>query len=107
MKLQAIKTEVFRRVGVAGTTALKRQRPELTQGRDLRYKAQWLVIYSLLQDDLTLDDLAREEQELKQSLHRIGRLTGTAVVVVEKAWQTIQLSAQTDDLDITLADLNV
>ena len=107
MKLQVIKTEVFRRVGVAETTALKKQRPDLTQGRDLRYKAQWLLIYSLLQDDLTLDDLAREEQELKQSLHRVERLAGTAVVAVEKAWQIIQRSSQTDDLDITLADLNV
>ncbi len=107
MKLQVIKTEVFRQVGVAETTALKKQRPDLTQGRDLRYKAQWLLIYSLLQDDLTLDDLAREEKELKQSLHRVERLAGTAVVAVEKAWQIIQWSSQTDDLDITLADLNM
>jgi hypothetical protein len=107
MKLQVIKTKVFRWVGIADTTALKRQRPDLTQGRDLRYKAQWLAIYSLLQDDLTLDDLTREEQGLKQSLHRIERLAGTAVATVEKTWQIIQQNAQADDLDITLADLNV
>ncbi len=107
MKLQVIKTEVFKRVGVAETTALKRERPDLTQGRDLRRKAQWLSIYSLLRDDLTLNDLVREEQELKQSLHRIERLAGTAVVAVEKAWQIIQWSTQTDDLDITLADLRL
>ncbi len=107
MKLQVIKAEVFRRVGVAETTALKRQRPDLTQGRDLRYKDQWLVIYSLLQDDLTLDDLAREEQELKQSLHRVERLAGSAVAAVEKTWQIIQQTAQADDLDIILAELEV
>jgi hypothetical protein len=105
MKLQAIKAEVFRRVGVAGTTSLKLQRPDLTQGRDLRYKFQWLEILSLLKDDLTLNDLAREEQELKQSLHRVERLAGTSVTVVEETWQTIQQSSQADDLDITLTEL--
>jgi hypothetical protein len=107
MKLQAIKAEVFKQVGVAGTTALKRQRPDLTRGRDLRYKSQWLEIHALLRDDLTLDDLAREEQELKQSLHRVERMVGTSVATVEETWQTIQQSSQTEDLDITLAELKV
>jgi hypothetical protein len=99
MKLQSIKTEIFRWLGIADTTALKRKRPD--------YKAQWLAIHSLLQDDLTLDDLAREEQELKQSLYRVARLVGTAVTSVEETWETIQQSAQTNDLDITLAELEV
>jgi hypothetical protein len=107
MKLQSIKAEIFRWLGIADTTALKQKRPDLAQGRDLRYKAQWLAIHSLLQDDLTLDDLAREEQELKQSLYRVARLVGTAVTSVEETWETIQQSAQTNDLDITLAELEV
>lgn len=105
MKLQSIKAEIFRWLGIADTTALKRQRPDLAQGRDLRYKAQWLAIHSLL--DLTLDDLAQEEQELKQSLYRVARLAGTAVTAVEETWETIQQSAQINDLDITLSELEV
>lgn len=107
MKLQNIKTEVFRRVGVSSTIALKRQHSYLTKGRDLRYKSQWLEIHSILQDDLTLEDLDRQEIELKQSLHRMGRLAGTSFAAVEETWRSIQEKSQADDLDITLAELEV
>jgi hypothetical protein len=107
MKLQEIKAEVFKRVGVTTTSALKKQWPDLAQGRDLRYKSQWLEIQVLLAEDVTLADLAREEQEMKQSLHRIGRLVGTAVAETEEIWQNIQRNSQRDDLDVTLAELTL
>ncbi len=107
MKLPELKAAVWCRVGVANTKALKQQRPDLTQGRDLRYKAEWLAIYAQVQQDWTLADCAREEQELKQSLHRVARMAGRAVATVEETWQTLQHNAEADDLDITLADLEV
>jgi hypothetical protein len=47
------------------------------------------------------------DRELKQSLHRVGRIMGTSVAATEEIWQTIEHNFQTDDWDITLAELEV
>lgn len=113
MKLQEIKVEVFRLTGIPRTPELKRQRPDLTQGRDLRYKAEWQAILDLLkhqqtlQPDITLDQLDQQEIELQQSLHRIGRVTGLPVKVVDQTWDRIQHTAQANTVDITLEELEV
>lgn len=114
MKLQEIKIEVFRLTGVPRTPELKRQRPDLTQGRDLRYKAEWLAMLDILkqqhtvQPDITLDELERQDIELKQSLHRVGRITGLSAQDVEETWKTIQQNAQAhSSVDITLEELEV
>lgn len=114
MKLQAIKSEVFRLTGVPLTPELKRQRPDLTLGRDLRFKAEWIAILDILrqqqteQPDITLNELEQQDIELKQSLHRVGRITGLSVQDVEATWKTIQQNTQAhSSVDITLEELEV
>ncbi|KAI9134006.1 hypothetical protein [Acaryochloris sp. CCMEE 5410] len=113
MKLQEIKVEVFRLTGVPRTPELKRQRPVLTYGRDLRYKAEWLAILDLLkhqqtiQPDITLNQLDQQDIELQQSLHRVGRVTGLSAEAVDKIWKGIQHNSQANSIDITLEELEV
>ena len=62
MKMATVKQEVYRLTGTETTQELKRAHPELTKGRDLRYKAHWLKILEQVRalkqlPDMSLDDL--------------------------------------------------
>lgn len=106
MKLQAIKQEVFSLTNTSNTQRLKKERPDLTNGRDLRYKTQWLEILEQLKElrtqelDLSLADLDQSEQMLKNSLFNVGRMTGLSENQIEIDWQRIKLEAQFGDIHI-------
>ena len=88
------------------TKQLQQERPDLTAGRDLRYKAQWTEILDKLKvlrirgQDISVADLHESERMLKQSLVKIGRLSGLSEQDIETDWQRIQLEAQFGDIHI-------
>lgn len=100
MKLKELKAEAYRRCGVTTTKQLKKQFPHLTKDRDLRFKASWQSIVDDLADDLTLADIERSEQEVKQGLHRIGRVTGQSYQDVESIWQTLDSASAEESFAI-------
>jgi hypothetical protein len=84
----------------------RKQRPDLTKERDLRYKVQWLEILEKLKAlrsidlELSLTDLEQSEQMLKESLSKVGRLAGLNDEQIEVDWQRIKLEAQFSDIHI-------
>ncbi len=106
MKMQALKQEVFKLTCVHNTTQLKKERPDLTKGRDLRYKVQWKELLEKLialreeGHDLSLTDLEASEQMLKDSLTKVGQMAGLDKSTIETDWQRIKLEAQFADIHI-------
>jgi hypothetical protein len=106
MKLQALKQEVFSLTCTANTVQLRKEHPDLTEGRDLRYKIQWFGILERLKTlrsqglELSLIDLEESEQMLKKSLFTVGVLTGLSDTQIEADWQRIKLEAQFGDIHI-------
>jgi hypothetical protein len=106
MKLQIVKQTVFSLTCTLSTKQLKQERPELTKGRDLRYKAEWVEILKKIktlrtQDlDMSLTDLEQSEEMLKASLFRVGRISGLGDEELELDWQRIQLEVQFGDIHI-------
>ncbi len=106
MKLQAIKQQVYQLTCTSNTQQLKKERADLTAGRDLRYKAQWLEILEQLKalrasgQDLSLADLEASEQMLHDSLFEVGRMAGLSDREIKVDWQRIQLEAQFSDIHI-------
>ncbi len=106
MKMQRLKQEVYDLTQTLTTKQLKKQHPDLTAGRDLRYKAQWTEILDKLKalraqgQDISMADLQASEKMLKQSLVRVGRLSGLSDRDIEADWQRIQLEAQFSDIHI-------
>jgi hypothetical protein len=109
MKMQELKQTVFELTGTQDTKQLRQQRPDLTKGRDLRYKAEWQSVLGNLKAlreeglDLSLADLERSEEMLKDSLVKVGRMSGLKDEQIESDWQRIKLEAQF--ADIRLEDL--
>jgi hypothetical protein len=106
MKMEAIKQEVYSVTCTKNTKQLKKEHPDLTGGRDLRYKAQWLEILEKLKalsaqgSDMSLADLQQSEQMLKESLIAVGRISGLSDNEIEVDWQRIKLEAQFEDVHI-------
>lgn len=103
MKLGEIKQKVLDLASTENSKQLKKERPDLTKGRDLRYKAQWLEILEKLNNepsDLSLSDLDKSEQMLKKSLSTVGNLAGLSDDQIEVCWQRIKLEAQFGDIHI-------
>lgn len=106
MKMQELKKEVFNLTCVDNTKQLKKERPDLTKGRDLRYKIQWKELLEKLIAireeglDLSLTDLATSEQMLKESLVKVGQMAGLDEQASETDWQRIKLEAQFADIHI-------
>lgn len=106
MKLQAVKQEVFHLTSTENTQQLRKQRPELTQGRDLRYKICWIEILHQVKhlrqsgQDISLADLDESELMLKDSLFKVGRMAGITDSDLEVDWQRIKLEAQFGDIHI-------
>jgi hypothetical protein len=106
MKLQELKQAVFRLACISNTQRLKKERPDLTQGRDLRYKKEWESMLELLNQrrsqglELSLTDLDESEAMLKDSLFKVGRLAGLPDKAMELDWQRIKLESQFRDLHI-------
>jgi hypothetical protein len=62
-------------------SGIAREHPRLTDGLDLRYKVHWLSILEQVRTlkqtpDISLEDLERSEQMLKDSLFKVGTLAG-------------------------------
>ncbi len=106
MKLKAIKQEVYLLTSTKNTQQLRKERSDLTKGKDLRYKIQWLDILEqikLLKEknlDISLKDLEESEQMLKESLFNVGRIAGLEDEKIEIDWQRIQLETQFSDIHI-------
>ena len=106
MKMQAIKQEIYHLTSTKNTKQLKKERPELTNGKDLRYKVHWQQILEQLkrlrkQDiDLSFADLEQSEKMLKKSLLTVGKIAGLDDNKIEIDWQRIQLEAQFTDIHI-------
>jgi hypothetical protein len=100
MKLREIKQEVYRLTCTANTKDLRRQRPDLSRGRDLRCKSQWEAMLEIIIDlrdkgqDFSINDLDESERTLKESLFKVGRLAGMSNEKIELDWQRIQLDSQ-------------
>ena len=62
MKINLLKQEVYQLTSTKNTKQLKLQRPELTQGKDLRIKDNWIAIFSTLKliDDFHHDRTSRD-----------------------------------------------
>lgn len=106
MKLKTIKQKVYSLTCTRNTQELKKERPDLVKGKDLRYKLQWQEILDHIKQlrqqniDISLADLEASEQMLKESLFKIGKLTGMNDQEIEIDWQRIQLEAQFADIHI-------
>lgn len=106
MKMQVIKQEVFSLTCTNDTKQLRKERPDLTKGRDLRYKEQWLGVLEELrllrtqELDISLKDLEESEEMLKESLFQVGHLAGLSDRQLETDWQRIKLEAQFTDVHI-------
>ena len=106
MKLPEIKQEVYRLTCTNNTKQLKKEHPQLVEGKDLRYKVQWVAILDqikLLRNqnlDISLTDLENSEKMLKESLFTIGNLAGLNNETIELDWQRIKLENQFSDLHI-------
>ena len=106
MKIKELKQDVFSLTYTTNTQQLKKERPDLTEGRDLRYKEQWTEILEklkVLQDqgqDISLSDLEQSEQMLKQSLFEVGHIAGLSNDQIEIDWQRIKLEGQFGDVHI-------
>ena len=104
--MQKLKQEVYNLTQTSNTKQLKKEHPDLTADRDLRYKAQWAEILDKLKalraegQDLSIADLQESEKMLKQSLVKVGRLSGLSDRAIEMDWQRIQLEAQFGDIHI-------
>ncbi|WP_309734544.1 hypothetical protein [Chamaesiphon sp. OTE_75_metabat_556] len=106
MKISDVKKEIFKLTCIADTKRLKKERPDLTNGKDLRYKEQWLAIldqvkYLQIQGlDLSLADLDDSEQMLKASLFKVGRMARLNECQLDFDWQIINLESQFSDIHI-------
>jgi hypothetical protein len=106
MKMQIIKQEVFCLTCTSNTKQLRKERPDLVSGRDLRYKEQWVEVLEKLKalhnrgKDMSLADLEESEHMLKRSLLTVGQLVGLSNEQVETDWQRIKLEAQFGDIHI-------
>jgi hypothetical protein len=106
MKMQDVKQGVYRLTYTNSTKQLRKERPDLTDGRDLRYKAQWLEILEKAKElrdkglDMSLEDLDQSEQMLKESLYSVGRMADLDDEKIEIDWQRIKLEAQFGDVHI-------
>ncbi len=105
MKMTEVKQAVYKLTGTQTTQELRREHPRLTDGLDLRYKAHWLSILEEVRTlkqtpDLSLDDLERSEQMLKNSLFKVGALAGRSQDELEIDWHRIQLEAQVADIHL-------
>ena len=106
MKLIEIKQEVYDLTQTKDTKQLKKERLDLTLGKDLRYKSHWLGILhqtKLLKKqsiDISIEDLDTSEKMLKQSLLTVGRMAGLNDSKIEVDWQRIQLETQFADIHI-------
>lgn len=106
MKMQEVKQEVYHLTCTKTTHQLRKERPDLTDGRDLRYKAQWIEVLEKTKElrekgfDISLEDLEKSERMLKESLYSAGRMTGLDDETIEINWQRIKLEAQFGDVHI-------
>ncbi|EAZ90482.1 hypothetical protein [Crocosphaera chwakensis] len=106
MKLNTIKKQVYFLTCTKNTQQLKKQRPDLIKGKDLRYKQHWQTILEQVKKlrlenfDFSLDDLNASEKMLKESLVKVCQLSGMDDEKIEIEWQRIQLEAQFSDIHI-------
>jgi hypothetical protein len=106
MKILDIKKEVFQLTCTTDTKELKKDHPNLTNGKDLRYKEQWLKILEDVKflrnqgSDLSIEDLDESEAMLKESLYTVGKIAGLNEEQLDIDWQRIKLESMFSDIHI-------
>ncbi len=106
MNLNSIKKQVYSLTSTQNTQQLKKQRPDLVKGKDLRYKLHWQTILEQVKQrraenlDFSLNDLEASDKMLKESLFKVCQLSGMDDETIEIEWQRIQLEAQFSDIHI-------
>ena len=106
MKLVEIKQQVYQFTCTTNTKQLRKEHPQTTQGKDLRYKNHWIEILDevkLLRSqnlDISLTDLENSEKMLKKSLLTVGKLVGLNEEKINVDWQKIKLENQFSDIHI-------
>jgi hypothetical protein len=118
MNMQSIKQEIYHLTDTKNTQQLKKEHPDLTNEKDLRYKIHWQNILEQVKNlpslgtrckvsqpsavsfDLSITDLERSEKMLKDSLFKIGKISGLSDRELESDWQRINLTAQFADIHI-------
>jgi hypothetical protein len=106
MKILDIKKEIFQLTCTTNTKSLKKEHPDLTKGKDLRYKQQWLKILEDVKTlrikgfDLSVADLDKSEKMLKESLCAVGKMVGLNENQLDIDWQKIKLESQFFDIHI-------
>lgn len=98
-KIIDIKMEVYRRCGVSSTKELKKFSTEYLN-LDFRFKAHWKKVLASLQNDLTISDLDRQEEQARVAHMTMGRLVGMGLSEIEKEWSNIT----TTEIDYDLID---
>ncbi|MGB7412741.1 MAG: hypothetical protein WA902_00895 [Thermosynechococcaceae cyanobacterium] len=98
-KMADLKTEVYRRCGISSTVELKNFSAEFLK-LDFRFKANWKKVLTCLQDDLTISDLDRQEEQARVAHMTMGRLVGMGLSEIEKEWSDIS----TAEIDYDLID---
>lgn len=98
-KVADIKMEVYRRCGVSSTKELKQFSAEYSKV-DFRYKANWKKVLASLQDDLTISDLDRQNEQARVAHMTMGRLVGMGLSEIEKEWSDLA----TTEIDYDLID---
>lgn len=106
MKLKIVKQEVYSLTCTKNTQELKKERRDLTSGKDLRCKLNWVKILEQIKLpkqpilNVSLKDLLESEKMLKKSLISVGKLAGLNDDKIEIDWQRIQLESQFTDIHI-------
>ncbi len=106
MKILDVKKEVFQLTCTTDTKGLKKEHPNLTNGKDLRYKEQWLKILEDVKSlrnqglDLSIADLEESEAMLKESLYTVGKIVGLNEEQLNIDWQKIKLESMFSDIHI-------
>lgn len=98
-KIADIKTEVYRRCGVSSTKELKQFSAEYSK-LDFRFKVNWKKVLASLEDDLTISDLDRQNEQARVAHMTMGRLVGMGLSEIEKEWSDIA----TAEIDYDLID---
>lgn len=106
MKLIEIKEKTFKLTGTSTTNQLKQKYSDLTTGKDLRRKEEWLTIFERValwhprELEISLADLDNSEKMLKESIFNVGRMTGLNEDSLEISWQRIKLESQFTDIHV-------
>ncbi|MBE9175129.1 hypothetical protein IQ225_07065 [Synechocystis salina LEGE 06155] len=98
MKIAEIKSRVFKVSNTKNTKQLKADYPEITNGKDLRFKGSWSEILEQFggvfpSKNIFNTSLDEMDKMLKEHLVKIGKNSGLTDLELEVEWQKIKLES--------------